>query len=577
MQKLAEVCIRRPIFAVMLIMALVVVGGVSYTKLGVDRFPNVDLPIISVRTILPGASPEEIESTITRRVEDAIATVEGIENIRATSTESTSILTVTFTLKRDIDVAAQDVRDAVATVISLLPRDAKPPLIKKLDTDSSPIVSLVLAGTKTPRELFEIADRDVRDSIESVSGVGLVQVLGGQKRAINVWVDANRLAAYKIPILKVRDAVARQNSDIPGGRIDEGRRELVLRTMSRFPDPRQFNDLVVATIGNTPIRIRDIGYAEDGHKEQRTSSRYDGRPAVSLQVQRQSGANSIEVINGVKARLQRIRKLLPAGVTINVVQDQSRYIEAAFHEVQLHLILGSILASLVVMVFMRNWRATIISAVAIPASIISTFGMMRALNFTLNNITMLALVLMVGVVIDDAIVVLENIFRYIEEKKLAPRQAAILATKDIGLAVMATTLSLVVIFLPVSFMSSVSGRFLYSFGVTAAVAILVSLLVSFSLTPMMSSRMLSVGHGGHGDSRSGFYAWIDRVYTKLLWWAMGHRWIVAACAAIVMASSIPLYHFVRQEYIPTNVDESEFEISVSAPEGASLSSMEEML
>jgi HAE1 family hydrophobic/amphiphilic exporter-1 len=579
MQKLAEVCIQRPIFAVMLIMALVVVGGVSYTKLGIDRFPNVDLPIITVRTILPGASPEEIESTITRRIEDAVATVEGIENIRATSTESTSILTITFTLKRDIDVAAQDVRDAVATVISLLPRDAKPPLIKKLDTDSSPVVSLVVAGTKTPRELFEIADRNVRDSIESVSGVGLVVVLGGQKRAINVWVDADRLAAYKIPIVKVRDAVARQNSDIPGGRVDEGRRELVLRTMSRFPDPRQFNDLVVATIGNTPIRVRDIGYAEDGHKEQRTSSRYDGKPAVSLQVQRQSGANSIEVINGVKARLQRIRKLLPPGVTIDVVQDQSRYIEAAFHEVQLHLILGSILASLVVMMFMRNWRATVISAVAIPASIISAFGMMRALNFTLNNITMLALVLMVGVVIDDAIVVLENIFRYIEEKKIPPRQAAVLATRDIGLAVMATTLSLVVIFLPVSFMSSISGRFLYSFGVTAAVAILVSLLVSFSLTPMMSSRMLSLGQhsGAHGDSRKGFYGAIDRMYTAMLGWAMRHRWVVAVCAVIVMASSAPLYKIVRQEYIPTNVDESEFEMSINGPEGATLASMEDAL
>ena len=416
MQKLAEICIQRPVFAVMLILALVVVGSVSYTKLGVDRFPNVDLPIVSVRTILPGASPEEIESTITKRVEDAVATVEGIDLMRATSTESTSILTITFNLKRDIDVAAQDVRDAVATVISFLPREAKAPLIKKLDTDASPVVSLVLAGPKTPRELFEIADRAVRESIESVSGVGQVQVIGGQQRAINVWVDANRLAAYRIPIVKVRDAVARQNSDIPGGRVDEGRREMNLRTMGRFPDPAQFNDLVVATIEGAPVRVRDIGYAEDGYKEQRTAARYDGKPAVSLLVQRQSGANSIAVINGIKDRLPRIRQMLPAGVTLEVVQDQSRYIEAAFHEVQLHLILGSILASLVVFAFMRNWRATIISAVAIPASIISTFGMMRALNFTLNNITMLALVLMVGVVIDDAIVVLENIFRYIEER-----------------------------------------------------------------------------------------------------------------------------------------------------------------
>jgi len=577
MQKLAEVCIRRPIFAVMLIMALVVVGGVSYTKLGIDRFPNVDLPIISVRTILPGASPEEMESTVTRRIEDAVATVEGIDIMRSTSTESTSIVTVTFVLKRDIDLAAQDIRDAVATVISQLPKEAKPPLIKKLDTDASPVVSLVLSGSKTPRELFEIADRAVRESIESVGGVGQVQVLGGQKRAINVWVDANRLAAYRIPIIQVRNAVARQNSDIPGGRVDEGLRELNLRTMGRFPDPSQFNDLVVATIGSAPIRIRDVGYAEDGHKEQRTDARYDGKPAVSLLVQRQSGANSIEVINGIKDRLTRIRQLLPSGVTLEVVQDQSRYIQAAFREVQLHLILGSILASLVVMAFMRNWRATIISAVAIPASIISTFGMMRALNFTLNNITMLALVLMVGVVIDDAIVVLENIFRYIEEKKLPPREAAVLATRDIGLAVMATTLSLVVIFLPVSFMSSISGRFLYSFGVTAAVAILVSLLVSFTLTPMMSSRMLSVEHSSGHDSRSGFYGWIDRVYTRILRWAMAHRWAVVACAVLVMASSVPLYKMVRQEYIPTHVDESEFELSVNAPEGANLASMQSVL
>ncbi|MCC6388975.1 MAG: efflux RND transporter permease subunit, partial [Bryobacterales bacterium] len=547
MQKLAEVCIHRPVFAVMLIMALIVVGGVSYGKLGIDRFPDVDIPIISVRTQLIGASPEEIETTITRRIEDAVATVEGIEDIRSTSTESMSIVTITFNLKRNIDVAAQDIRDAVATVISLLPRDAKPPLIRKLDTEASPILSLVVSGPRTPRELYELADREVKDNIESLGGVGQVMVIGGQQRAVNVWVDANRLAAYKIPIIKVRDAVERQNSEIPGGRVDEGRRELVLRTLGRFADPRMFNDLVVATIGNAPVRIRDIGYAEDGHKEQRTAARYDGKTAVALQVRRQSGANTIEVIHNVKEKLPRIRQVLPPGVSLDIVQDQSRYIEAAFHEVRLHLILGSILASLVVLLFMRNWRATIIAAVAIPASIISTFGVMYAFGFTLNNITMLALVLMVGVVIDDAIVVLENIFRFIEEKNLPPMKAAVLATKDIGLAVMATTFSLVVIFLPVSFMSSISGRFLYSFGVTAAAAILVSLLVSFSLTPMMSSRMLKVQHHAHApgesdsDSRRGFYGILDRIYTKFLWWSMHHRMIVASCAVVVIFSCVPLY------------------------------------
>jgi HAE1 family hydrophobic/amphiphilic exporter-1 len=578
MQKLAEICVARPVFAVMLIMAMVVVGGVSYTRLGIDRFPDVDLPIISIRTVLPGASPEEVESTVTRRIEDAVATVEGIENIRSTSTEAASIVSVNFTLNRNIDVAAQDIRDAVATVISLLPRDAKPPLIKKLDADSSPIMSIVLSGNRTPRELYEIADRDVQDSIESVGGVGQVQIIGGAKRAINIWVDANRLAAYKIPILSVRDAVARQNSDIPGGRIDEGQREVVLRTLGRFKDPKLFNELVVAATNGAPVRVRDIGFAEDGHKEQRTSARYDGKTSVALDIRRQSGANTIEVIRNVKAKLPRIIQLLPPGLTLQVVQDQSRYIEAAFHEVQLHLILGSILASLVVFVFMRNWRATAIAAVAIPASIIATFGAMRWMGFTLNNITMLALVLMVGVVIDDAIVVLENIFRFIEEKKLPARQAAVMGTRDIGLAVMATTLSLVVVFLPVSFMSSISGRFLYSFGFTAAISILVSLVVSFSLTPMMSSRLLRLEDvSSHGGSRRGFYGFIDRVYMRMLTWSMGHRAVVATLAIVVVASTVPLYKLVRQEYIPTNVDESEFEMSVSAPEGTSLVAMERVL
>lgn len=578
MQKLAEICVARPVFAVMLVMAMVVIGGVSYGKLGVDRFPDVDIPIVTVRTVLPGASPEEIESTVTRRIEDAVATVEGIDTLRSSSIESASILTITFNLERDIDVAAQDVRDAVATVTSLLPQDTKPPLIRKLDADAAPVMTLVLSGDKTPRELYEIADRQVQDAIESAGGVGQVQIVGGQRRAINVWVDADRLAAYRIPILDVRDAVARQNSDIPGGRVDEGQRELVLRTLGRFPDPTLFNELVVATIGNTPIRIRDLGYAEDGHKEQRSSARYDAREAVALEIQRQSGANTIQVIDNVKRRLESIRRLLPAGVDLDIVQDQSRYIEAAFHEVRLHLILGSILASLVVLMFIRNWRATLIAAVAIPASIIATFGAMHWLGFTLNNITMLALVLMVGVVIDDAIVVLENIFRFIEEKAIPPMQAAVMATKDIGLAVMATTLSLVVVFLPVSFMSSISGRFLYSFGFTASVAILVSLVVSFSLTPMMSSRMLRRQDvTSHGGSRRGFYAHVDRVYMRLLEAAMRRRAVVAGFALLVMVSGIPLYKLVRHEYIPTNVDESEFEMSVTAPEGTSLTAMQDAM
>ncbi|HEV8588200.1 MAG TPA: efflux RND transporter permease subunit, partial [Pyrinomonadaceae bacterium] len=428
--------------------------------------------------------------------------------------------------------------------------------------------------------LTELGDKIARPQLERAGGVGEVRIVGGLQRAINIWVDADRLAAYQIPITQVRQALQRQNADVPGGNVQTGKEELTLRTLGRFTDPREFEDLVIANINGAPVRLRDIGRAEDGTKEQRSLARLNGVPTVTLDIRRQSGANTIEVINGIKRELPRVASQLPSDVKLEVIRDQSRYIQSALHEIQKHLILGSILASLVVLVFMRSWRSTIIAAVAIPCSLISTFGMMRALNFTLNSVTMLALVLMVGVVIDDAIVVLENIFRFIEEKRMPPREAAKEATKDIGLAVLATTLSLVVIFLPVSFMSSISGRFLYQFGITAAVAILVSLLVSFTLTPMMSSRLVRVGDaGGHGQaaSRRGFYRWLDKGYMRALSFAMRHRVAVCAVALLVIFSSVPLYRAVKQEFIPTNVDEAEFEVNINGPEGTNLSVMNEAM
>ncbi|HEX3228430.1 MAG TPA: efflux RND transporter permease subunit, partial [Pyrinomonadaceae bacterium] len=377
-------------------------------------------------------------------------------------------------------------------------------------------------------------------------------------------------------------AIVRQNADAPGGNVTLGAREQALRTMGRVADPKIFNDLVVATINGAPVHIRDIGYAEDGTKEQRSVARLNGVPTVTIEVRRQTGTNTVEVIEGAKASLARIAGQLPTDVKMEVIRDQSRYIYAALHEITLHLVLGSILASLVVLAFMRSWRSTIIAAIAIPSSVIATFGMMRALNFTLNSVTMLALVLMVGVVIDDAIVVLENIFRFVEEKKMRPFEAARAATAEIGLAVLATTFSLVVIFVPVSFMSSISGRFLYQFGITAAVAILVSLLVSFTLTPMMSARLLRTKDvASHSDdatkSRRGFYGFIDRAYTGMLGLAMRHRAAVAVLALLVIFSSVPLYKAVRQDYIPTDVDESEFDVSVNAREGTSMVAMNEVM
>ena len=294
----------------------------------------------------------------------------------------------------------------------------------------------------------------------------------------------------------VREAIARQNSDTPGGNVTYGGREESLRTLGRMPDSRAFEELVVATVNGAPIRIRDLGRAEDGTKEQRSLARLNGVPTVTLEVRRQSGENTVAVIDGVKRALARVQRQLPPDVDLEVIRDQSRYIHSALREINVHLVLGSILACLVVLAFMRSWRSTVIAGIAIPASVIAAFGMMWALGFTLNSVTMLALVLMVGIVIDDAIVVLENIYRFIEEKGMPPLRAAVEATQEIGLAVMATTFSLVVIFVPVSFMSSISGRFLYQFGITAAVAVLVSLLVSFTLTPMMSARLLMLFEAG---------------------------------------------------------------------------------
>src|SRR5215217_4466708 len=564
MQKLAEICIRRPVFAAMIVLSLVVVGSTAYFRLGVDRFPSVDLPTVSVRTALPGAATEEVETLVAQPIEEAVNTVEGIDELRSVSAPGISLVIATFKLDRNLETAAQDVRDRVSTVVNRLPEEARerPPVVQKFNNDSAPVITLALTGERSLRELTELADKTVRPQFERVGGVGAVQIVGGLDRAINVWVDADRLEAYQIPITAVQAALGRQNADIPGGNVTTNNEELTLRTMGRVTDPRAFNDLTIANLGGSAVRLRDVGRVEDSTKEQRSLARLNGVPTVTLSVQRQSGANTIEVIAGVKRAIERVEGQLPSDVKMEIIRDQSRYIEAALHEITVHLVLGSILASLVVLLFMRSWRSTLIAAVAIPCSVISTFGMMKALNFTLNSVTMLALVLMVGVVIDDAIVVLENIFRFVEEKRMTAMEAAREATADIGLAVLATTLSLVVIFLPVSFMSSISAR-------------------------LLRAEDASGHGGGHHDgeyeggakagSRGGFYGYIDRAYTRLLTFSMRHRLAVSVLAMLVVASSVPLYRAVRQEFIPSNVDEAEFEVNVNAPEGTNLAVMNETM
>jgi HAE1 family hydrophobic/amphiphilic exporter-1 len=579
-QALAEVCIRRPVFASMLTLALVVVGWVSYNRLAVDRYPSVDLPTVRVQSRLAGASPEDVETEISDRLEEAVNTVAGIEQLRSISGSGSGVILATFELGADIDVAAQDVRDRVSAVARDLPNEADPPVVAKVDNDSEPVLQVAVIGPRSVRELTEFADRVVRAQLERAAGVGEVRVTGGLERTMNLWLDADRLAALGLSAAAVRDAVAEQNADVPAGNVTTKDSEQSLRTLGRLSDERGFDELVVATLDGVPIRMRDIGRAEDGTAEQRTVARWNGTPTVVLEVVRQSGANTVEVIESVKERLAALDAQLPDDVELRVVRDQSRYIYSALHEINVHLVLGSILASLVVLAFMRSWRSTLIAAIAIPVSVVATFGVMWALGFTLNNVTMLALVLMVGIVIDDAIVVLENIFRFVEEKGMAPLDAAREATREIGLAVLATTLSLVVIFVPVAFMSSIAGRFLYQFGITAAVSVLVSLFVSFSLTPMMASRMLggdAKKHAGAADSRRGFYAWIERNVQALLVFALRHRLATAVLTLAVVASSVPLLSQVPREFVPSDVDEAEFGVNVNAPESASFEAMDAAL
>ena len=566
--KLAEVCVRRPVFATMLVLTFVVLGVFSYTQLGIDQFPKIDLPTVTVRTVLQGASPEEVESQITKPIEEVINTVSGIDELRSTTLEGVSLVVVQFVLDKNADVAAQEVRDKVATIIGQLPRDTDTPVIERVDFDAAPVLSISVYGSRPLRELTEIADKQIKQRLESVRGIGSVQIVGGRRREIQIWLDADKLQAYRLTIDQVRNAIRAQDVEVPGGRIDQGPNELVLRTLGRVENVRDFEKLVIAAVNGTPVYLRDIAKVEDGFEEPRSLARQDGTSAVSLLVRKQSGTNTVRVADTIKERLAELGARLPPDIHAEVIRDQSRFIKASVDAINEHLIIGGLLAAIVVLVFMRNFRSTIIAAVAVPISIIATFTAMVGLDMTLNNLTMLGLTLAVCIVIDDAIVVLENIYRYIEEEGYPPIRAAVSATQEIGLAVMATTLSLVVIFLPVVFLGGVAGRFLKSFGLTMAVSIMVSMLVSFTLTPMLSSRFLRK-NSQHQSKDSGFYRIIDRAYGRMLNWALAHRAIMVGFFLLTVLSIVPMAMLVGKDFFAFD-DQNEFEIVIKTPDGTSL-------
>jgi hydrophobic/amphiphilic exporter-1 (mainly G- bacteria), HAE1 family len=571
MQKLAEICVRRPVFATMLVLAITVVGLFSFFSLGVDLFPKIDLPTVTITVTNPGSSPKEIETEITDKIEAAVNTISGIDELRSVSVEGVSQVYVQFLLEKDPDIAAQEIRDKVNLVVPDLPETAEQPVVQKFDPDAAPVVRIAVSAPRSLRDVTEIADKQIKERIETINGVGRVDIIGGAEREINIFLDTDRLRAYNVTVAEVANALRLQNMEVPGGRVEEGSREMTVRTMGRIIDPAEFNNIIVATRGSYQVKIKDIGTAEDSSEEQRTISRLNGKPAVTILVTKQSGQNTVAISDTVKERVAEIAPTLPKDVHTQIVGDQAIFIKAAVDSIERHLVEGGILAAIVVFIFLWNFRSTFIAAIAIPISIVATFALMKAMGYTLNQITMLALTLMVGIVIDDAIVVLENIYRYIEEKGMAPFQAAIEATREIGLAVMATTLSLLAVFVPVGFMGGIVGRFMSSFGLTASFAIAVSLLVSFTLTPMLSARLIKRHKREESSSskESRFYRPIDRTYTWMLEWSMKHRAVVVGLCVAVVLSIVPLFMFVGKNFLPVD-DQSQFEVTVRAPEGTGI-------
>jgi len=586
---LTDICVKRPVFAVMLISFLLVLGVFSFRDLGVDLFPRTDPATVTVNVQLPGATAEEVSTQLILPLEEAISSVSGLDEMTSEASEGNARIACKFVLERDTEGAAQDVREKVAAAIKLLPPNIYPPTITKDDPDSDPVLSLLISGGSNLRETTEIADKLIKRALETVTGVGEVDLTGGRTRQIRVFADAEKLNAYGVTINQLETAIQNQNVEVPGGVIRRGPSEMGVRTLGRVEAAGEFNDVIVADSGGTPIRVRDIGRAEDSFAEPTTWNMIRGKEAVVLDVRRQTGTNTLQVIEAVKSKVQDLRRTLPGGTSIEYIRDNSTFIRASIASLEEHLLFGSLLASLVVLLFIRNLRSVIIAALAIPASIIATFTLLRAMNFTLNNMTLLALTLAVGIVIDDAIVVLENIVRYIEEKEFAPKLAAVVATKEIVLAVMATTLSLVIIFVPIAFTTGYARRYLNEFGWTMAFAVIVSLLVSLTLTPTLCSRLLKpasaatnaqrpeddrrgrLSHStGHHTSKDDFlFRWIDRGYGAMLAWSLNHRAMVIVLAAAIFATTFPLNGLVGRDFIPPD-DQNELTMVFDSPVGTSL-------
>lgn len=581
MQWLARICVERPVFATVLSLVILVVGGVFYKQLGVDQFPKIDFPIVVVQTIQAGSSPEDMEREISDKVEGAVNTISGIDELRSTSSEGVSLVVIQFLLEKNVDVASQEVQQKVNGVLAELPKGIDPPVIRKIEPDAVPVLFVaVRAPGKTVREVTDVADRIVRRRLESVSGVGQAVLIGGRKRQIDVLVDPVKLKALGISPLEVAASINAQNITLPGGRVDTSRDYLTLRVNGRVESVDELRAIIVRDQSGRSIRLDELAEVRDGVQDADTSAMWNGERTVLLAISKQSGTNTLAVVDDVRARMADVQNELPTGYFLEVQRDGSAVVRTGTEAVTEHLVLGALFAAIIVLLFLGNVRSTIIAALAIPTSIVGTFALMKLQGYTLNTITLLALALAVGIVIDDAIVVLENIFKFVDEKGYDPKTAAIEGTKEIGMAVMATTLSLIAVFLPIAFVAGIPGRFLGSFGVTMSFAIAVSLFVSFTLTPSLAARWLKAKKPGEVHQKTFlekvvdvFYRPIERVYVAVLGWSMAHRWVIALACVLSLVAIGPLAGKARKGFLPVD-DRAQFEVVVRLPEGRSVPATE---
>ncbi len=574
---LSDTAIRRPVFTTMVIAAIIVFGVISFLRIGIDLFPRVEFPIVTVVSSLPGADPETVETTVSDPIEEAVSTIAGIKHLRSTSADGVSQVVIEFELEKSVDVAYQEVLAKIGTIRSELPIDLEDPVVEKLDLDATPILSVLLSGERPVRELTRIADDVVKARLQRLQDVGQVKIVGGRDRQIWVWLDRDSLAGRGVSVHDVERALRAEHVEAPGGRLESGPRESVVKTKAEFASAAEIEGMVVVWRDGAAIRVSDLGRVEDGIEERRSLARLDGREAVGLLVRRQSGTNTVAVARAVKQEVERLRaELAPSGLRLEIAQDLSVFIEHSVHEVQFHMVLGGGLAIVIVFLFLRNVRSTIICALVIPTAVVGTFSLMLALGFTQNMMTLLALSLAIGLLIDDSIVVQENTMRHVEEGK-PPREAASFATNEIALAVMATTFSVVAVFVPVAFMKGLIGRFFYQFGLTVTFAVLISLFVSFTLDPMLSSRWLrKPRHGPLFRFSERFFERIESIYGAILRWSLGRRWAVLAIAVGSFAGAVGVARYLRSEFTPIE-DQSEFNVRVKAPLGSSIEATDAIL